>query len=174
MEYSTFDKPVLPEKAVLNPNYLSLPSAWDSSVSQIEMLQRMLYNVNQIIDVLTVYAKNMDEIESEYTDISSKYNDLRDELVAMIDGFETDITEKVDAEIARMEAIFADLDTRYSDLVKQAIDDYTKHIIMFGLTDDGHFVTEYSDSWNDLTFHTTGYDIDLPVQPNFGHLVLSY
>ena len=45
--------------------------------------------------------------------------------------------------------------------------------VIFGLTDDGHFVAIYTDSWSDITFNTTEYDIFTPIQTQFGHLTLS-
>lgn len=45
--------------------------------------------------------------------------------------------------------------------------------VVFGLTDDGYFVATYTDSWSDITFNTTEYDIWTPLQTQFGHLTLS-
>lgn len=45
--------------------------------------------------------------------------------------------------------------------------------VVFGLTDDGYFVATYTDSWRDITFNTTEYDIFIPLQTQFGHLTLS-
>lgn len=49
----------------------------------------------------------------------------------------------------------------------------TLKTVIFGLTDDGHFVATFYDSWRDITFNTTEYDIWLEQQPQFGHLTLS-
>lgn len=51
------------------------------------------------------------------------------------------------------------------DLVKQ---------VFFGLTSDGYFVAYIPDSWDDIKFNTTEYDIKIPTFEVFGHLVLSY
>lgn len=53
------------------------------------------------------------------------------------------------------------------------VGDMTK-MVFFGLTDSGYFVAYIPESWKDIIFNTTGYDIDLALQPEFGHLVLSY
>lgn len=45
-------------------------------------------------------------------------------------------------------------------------------VVWFGLTDNGYFVAYIPDSWQDIVFRTTGYDITVDVQPEFGHLVL--
>lgn len=48
--------------------------------------------------------------------------------------------------------------------------------VFFGITDDGHFVAYIPDSWDDIVFNTTYYDIVLTDHPEYvyGHLVLSY
>ena len=47
-------------------------------------------------------------------------------------------------------------------------------MVFFGLTDSGYFVAYIPESWNDITFNTTEYDISVPLMPDYGHLVLSY
>lgn len=49
----------------------------------------------------------------------------------------------------------------------------TLKTVVFGLTNDGHFIARYTDSWSDITFNTTELDIWTPLQPEFGHLTLS-
>lgn len=44
--------------------------------------------------------------------------------------------------------------------------------VWFGLTDDGYFVAYIPDSWREIIFNTTGYDINMP-DYDYGHLVLS-
>lgn len=46
--------------------------------------------------------------------------------------------------------------------------------VWFGLTNAGYFVAYVPDSWADITFRTTGLDIDLALMPDYGHLVLQY
>lgn len=50
------------------------------------------------------------------------------------------------------------------------------HTVFFGLTDDGHFIATIPDSWSDIEFNTSDYDIILTAHPEvgYGHLVLSY
>ena len=45
--------------------------------------------------------------------------------------------------------------------------------VYFGLTDSGFFVAYIPDSWADIVFNTTGYDIVEELEPEYGHLVLS-
>lgn len=44
--------------------------------------------------------------------------------------------------------------------------------VWFGLTDAGYFVAYIPDSWDEISFKTTGYDYTTELQPEYGHLVL--
>lgn len=46
--------------------------------------------------------------------------------------------------------------------------------VFFEITDSGNFIVYIPEAWSDITFHTTGYDYMTPLQPHYGHLVLSY
>ena len=46
-------------------------------------------------------------------------------------------------------------------------------MVFFGLTDDGYFVAYIPESWDDITFGTSGLD-DFPEGVDFGHLTLTY
>lgn len=46
-------------------------------------------------------------------------------------------------------------------------------MVFFGLTDDGYFVAFIPESWDDIIFNTTDYDIFIP-DTDYGRLVLSY
>ena len=91
----------------------------------------------------------------------------------------------------KMEDVYAFMEAMNSgnlpDGVKQGIYDWcsvnlvnlvgsTIKAVFFGILDDGHFVAYIPDSWSDITFNTTDYDIVLTDHPEykFGHLVLSY
>lgn len=47
------------------------------------------------------------------------------------------------------------------------------HLVFFGITDDGYFVAYVPETWSDIIFNTTGYDILVP-DVDFGHLTLSF
>jgi len=47
-------------------------------------------------------------------------------------------------------------------------------MVFFEITPEGYFVAWIPDGWDDIIFNTTGLDISLALQPEYGHLVLSY
>lgn len=59
-------------------------------------------------------------------------------------------------------------------VLEEMIEHELMHMIIVGLTDDGHFIITIPSGWDAITFNTTGYDINLALQPEYGHLVLSY
>lgn len=73
----------------------------------------------------------------------------------------------------------------FPDSVKQAFYDWmTKNaadivgnmvnMVIFNITDDGYFVAYIPESWDEIQFGTTGLDTYSDLQPEYGHLVLSY
>lgn len=46
--------------------------------------------------------------------------------------------------------------------------------VFFEITDAGYFVAYIPENWEDIIFNTTGLDITVECQPEYGHLVLSY
>lgn len=47
-------------------------------------------------------------------------------------------------------------------------------MIFVEITDTGYIVYHIPENWDTITFNTTGLDINLALQPEYGHLVLSY
>lgn len=128
------DKKLLPKKAIMNPNYISLPSEWDSSVSQLEMLQRMLWNINQLISVIDTLVDENNKIDEE---LEQLLNDVQ------------------------------------SFIYKYMEEYFSMKMVLFGLTDDGYFCAWIPDTWDEIVFNTSGYDIAVG-GVEYGHLVLSY
>lgn len=58
--------------------------------------------------------------------------------------------------------------------VLEYLESILAHMIFVEISDAGYFVYHIPNGWEEITFHTTGLDIELPIQPQYGHLVLSY
>lgn len=78
-------------------------------------------------------------------------------------------------DISNLEEWVDNFDTTF---IQQTVLEYLQSIlakmIFVEITDSGYFIYHIPDGWEDITFHTTGWDIDLEIQPEYGHLVLSY
>ena len=93
----------------------------------------------------------MDQHQAEYEELKALYDQI------MAGNFPDSIRQ---AFAEWMQANALDL---VGELVK---------MVTFGLTDTGYFVAYIPESWNDIIFNTTGYDITL-LGYDYGHLVLS-
>ena len=73
----------------------------------------------------------------------------------------------------------------FPDSVKQAFYDWMTenaadivgnmvNMVIFNITDDGYFVAYIPASWDEIQFGTTGLDTFTDLQPEYGHLTLSY
>ena len=65
-------------------------------------------------------------------------------------------------------------DKNFEEYAKSLIDDYIATMVFFEINDDGYFVAYIPETWDTIIFNTTGLDIELDMQPEYGHLVLSY
>lgn len=84
-----------------------------------------------------------------------------------------DIFEDIDELRSELEVVKEWIDNYDTSFIEEVIAEYIK-MVFFGLTDDGYFVAFIPDSWDDITFSTSGYDDFPALQPEFGHLILSY
>lgn len=91
--------------------------------------------------------------ETQYEELKSLYDDI------MAGNFPDNIVNAFNEWMAENAA----------DIVAEMI-----KMVFFGLTDTGYFVAYIPESWSDIIFNTTGYDITVQLMPEYGHLVLSY
>nr|DAE21705.1 MAG TPA: hypothetical protein [Podoviridae sp. ct3lO13] len=61
-----------------------------------------------------------------------------------------------------------------TSFVEELIKIYIATMILVEISDSGYIIYNIPESWKDITFNTTGLDIKLKIQPEYGHLVLSY
>lgn len=83
----------------------------------------------------------------------------------------SDQLAELKSELEIVEKWIADFDTTYAEnIIKQCI----ATMIFVEITDSGYIVYNIPANWSSIEFNTTGLDIELELQPNYGHLVLSY
>ena len=108
---------------------------------------------------------------SSYDEVITALNDWITENTPKIEDLEAfkEALESGDLPEGVKQGLYTWCSLHLLDLVAATL----KHV-MFQLTDDGYFVAYYTDSWSDITFNTTEYDIWLDNFHQFGHLTLSY
>lgn len=117
-------------------------------------------NLDWILEHFKEFVESIDSLESWKSEHEVEYQQLKAFQDSIISGhFPASV---VNAFNNWMRANAADL---VGEMVKN---------VFFGLTDSGYFVAYIPDSWSDIIFNTTGYDINIALQTEYGHLVLSY
>lgn len=108
-----------------------------------------------------------------YYELLNKVVDKLNEVVDT-DNVLIEVVNDLDGRVSTIEATLDELTSGgYSEILERYISEAIK-MVFFGLTDTGYFVAYIPDSWDDITFNTTEYDITVPCMTDFGHLVLSY
>ena len=82
-----------------------------------------------------------------------------------------DDVEELRNDLATVQNWINNFDTKYAEKI---IAQYIATMVFFGLTDSGYFVAYIPENWESINFGTTGLDVDVPIQPEYGHLVLMY
>ena len=82
-----------------------------------------------------------------------------------------DDIEELKKELQDIQIEISNFNTKY---IEKLIADSIATMVFFGLTESGHFVAYIPEKWDNIGFATTGKDISVPLEPEYGHLVLLY
>lgn len=77
---------------------------------------------------------------------------------------------KLREDLATVQKWIDNYDTTY---VKNLVEKFISNMIYVDISDSGYIIYHVPESWNDIKFYTTGLDITVPTESEYGHLVLS-
>ena len=77
---------------------------------------------------------------------------------------------KLREDLATVQKWIDNYDTTY---VKNLVEKFISNMIYVDISDSGYIIYHIPESWNDVKFYTTGLDITVPIENDYGHLVLS-
>lgn len=77
---------------------------------------------------------------------------------------------KLREDLATVQKWIDNYDTTY---VKNLVEKLISNMIYVDISDSGYIIYHVPESWNDIKFYTTGLDITVPTESEYGHLVLS-
>ena len=77
---------------------------------------------------------------------------------------------KLREDLATVQEWIDNYDTTY---VKNLVEKFISNMIYVDISDSGYIIYHVAESWNDIKFYTTGLDITVPTENEYGHLVLS-
>lgn len=118
------------------------------------------YNLDWCIEVAKQILKDADGFVAWQKEHEKEYEDLKALVDQIYNGELTPALEK-------------SIRTWLQNNADSIISEWVK-MVFFGLTDAGYFVAYIPKGWSDIIFKTTGYDVDVALMPEYGHLVLQY
>ena len=113
-------------------------------------LDWILRTIKELMKLVESWKEWKDDVDSDLAELQAFYDDLK--------------SGKFPPEVIR--AFYDWVESHVPDILQAAVKN-----VWFGLTDDGYFVAWIPESWEDITFLTTGYDYDAAGY-DYGHLVL--
>lgn len=114
-----------------------LPLVYDESLSYYEVLCKVVWYINKLIDDNKLIIDEVEKLKSELAEVQT-----------WIENFDTSYAEEIIAE-------------------------HLATMIFVTISDEGYFVYYIPETWEDITFNTTGLDITIDGY-DYGRLVLSY
>lgn len=120
------------------------------------------------------YDSDLGWLIKDYQQLTEAYQTLVDgqsaleDRIKAVETFQNAINAGILPE-ALQTSIIKWLDANAVDIIGSKINN-----VFFGLTDAGYFTAFIPESWKEIKFNTTGYDIIIATQPDYGHLTLSY
>ena len=118
------------------------------------------YNLDWCINTVKELTPRVAELEEWRSEHESEYQELKQLYDDIISGNFPD---------SMIESLKDWLSRNAIDLIGELV-----KMVFFGLTDSGYFVAYIPESWEDITFKTSEYDINIPSFGEYGHLVLYY
>lgn len=105
-----------------------------------------------------------------YYEILCKVVTYINELIEQDKIFGVELTNLL-KELEKVKEWINNFDTSF---IEELIKKYIATMILVEISNSGYIIYNIPESWKDITFNTTGLDIKLKIQPEYGHLVLSY
>ena len=105
-----------------------------------------------------------------YYEVLCKVIDYLNNLITDTNAIVENVNELSDA-LKEVQEWINNYDTSFA---KSIIEEHLATMIFVTISDSGYFIYHIPQSWDEIEFNTTGLDITLPLQPDYGHLVLSY
>lgn len=105
-----------------------------------------------------------------YYEVLCKVIDYLNNLITDTNAIVENVNELSDA-LKEVQEWINNYDTSFAESI---IEEHLATMIFVTISDSGYFIYHIPQSWDEIEFNTTGLDITLPSQPEYGHLVLSY
>ena len=116
-----------------------LPLVYDDSLSYVEVLYKVAYKLNEVIDdynELSAYCENLSGVVDEHgvriTSLEDRMNSFEADVMALFAQLQTQIYDDVDAKLAEVDAKLATIDGRIDALeseLRKQINDLERYLL---------------------------------------------
>lgn len=154
MEVLTDAKPIRP---LLWCIARTLPAVYDSGLSNIEILSKVLHAVNDLIENNNEFIKELNAAEVNITELQQQVAQLQQDIEDVKNGEYVTLY---------LDSIINWIDANLQCLVARVV-----KFVCFGLTQDGHFVAYIPETWKFLTFDTK---LDPTDMSTYGRLIINW
>ena len=117
-------------------------------------------NLTWILQHFKEFIAELADLEDWRSQHETEYQELKE----LVDQIENGVLPD-----AVYQKLYVWLQNNMYDLIGSMI-----KFITVALNDNGYIVLRYPQQWHELIFNTTGLDINTPLQPEYGHLTISY
>lgn len=104
-----------------------------------------------------------------YYEVLCKVTDYINKLIDQDKIFGKELTQ-LQTDLKTVQNWIDNFDTSYA---KEVLEKMISNMIYVDISDSGYIIYHIPESWNDIKFYTTGLDITVPTENEYGHLVLS-
>ena len=154
MEVLTDAKPIRP---LLWCIARTLPAVYDSGLSNIEILSKVLHAVNDLIENNNEFIRELNAAEVNITELQQQVAQLQQDIEDVKNGKYVTLY---------LDSIINWIDANLQRLVARVV-----KFVCFGLTQDGYFVAYIPQSWKFLMFDT---GIDYTNKDEYGRLIIQW
>lgn len=113
------------------------------------------------------HEMNLDWIVKQVDDLVEKYPSMISDI--------SQLANELSKRVATLEKDYDYLSTGGLEKnLRQVLSAFMPAMIYPEISDAGYIIYNIPGKWDAITFNTTGLDTDVELQPQYGHLVLSY
>lgn len=113
------------------------------------------------------HEMNLDWIVKQLNDLVEKYPGMINDI--------SQLANALSKRVAALEKDYSNLSTGGLEKnLREVLSVFMPAMIYPEISDAGYIIYNIPGTWDVITFNTTGVDIDLDMQPEYGHLVVSY
>lgn len=149
-----------------------LPSVFDESMSYYEVLCKVIKILNNSLEDINILKEEIENTNSAF------------------DGFKEEVNNQLEEEIGNTNSALnrfkEEVNNQFEELVngtwiqgtipylEELLKQYIPVAIFFEINNEGYFVANIPETWDEIQFNTTGYDYPEINGVGYGHLVMSY